>query len=104
MADNIMTDEQFGIELASVVRDYCAPLITRLAALEARLHHVETLTPKYLGVFKLGKSYSENSMVTHHGSVWFCNKTTDATPGNGSADWVLMVKRGSDGKDVRDDA
>jgi hypothetical protein len=72
----------------------------RIAALEARVEKLEA--QKYLGVYRLGRLYSEGSKVTHDGSLFIALKSTGEVPGNGSADWQLAVKRGRDGKDGKD--
>jgi hypothetical protein len=54
---------------------------------------------KYLGVYITGKSYELGDIVTYSGSAWHCNEPTDTRPGDGSSAWVLMVKRGRDGRD-----
>jgi polyhydroxyalkanoate synthesis regulator phasin len=51
---------------------------------------------KYLGVHKPDAIYSEASMVTRDGSVFYAQKLTRETPGDGCQDWVLAVKRGKD--------
>ena len=53
----------------------------------------------YLGVYVEGKTYDAGDLVTDHGSVFYCKRTTAARPG--LADWQLMVKRGQDGKGAR---
>jgi hypothetical protein len=67
-----------------------ADLKRRMATLEARPQ------VKYMGVHKPGATYSEGSLVTRDGSIFHCNKTTTAMPGDGSQDWQLAVKRGKD--------
>jgi len=78
--------------IASIAGDIAA-LKRKVAALEARP------SIKFMGVYKPGATYSEGSMVTRDGSIFHANKTTTATPGDGSMDWTLCVKRGRDGKD-----
>ncbi len=54
----------------------------------------------YRGVFKEGDEYTRGDAVTWAGSTWHCQaESTKAKPGEGSADWKLMVKRGAAGKD-----
>jgi hypothetical protein len=55
---------------------------------------------RYLGTYSGGKTYDVGDLVTDHGSVFYCARTTTARPG-ASPDWKLMVKRGQDGKDAR---
>jgi hypothetical protein len=54
----------------------------------------------YAGVYVSGKTYDPSDLVTDHGSLFYCNRTTTGRPGH-SPDWKLMVKRGQDGKDAR---
>lgn len=58
----------------------------------------------YEGVYQSGRTYSKGSVVTWGGSCWHCNKETDTKPGDSEdrETWTLMVKRGRDGKDLRD--
>lgn len=51
------------------------------------------------GVFNVGGQYTANDVVTCAGSLWVCkNSETNRRPGDGSADWQLIVKAGRDGK------
>jgi hypothetical protein len=52
----------------------------------------------YRGVHVEGKAYDAGDTVTWAGSVWYCKTTTTARPGEGHPAWMLMVKRGRDGK------
>ena len=54
----------------------------------------------YLGVHVVGKTYDAGDLVTDHGSLFYCSRTTTGRPA-ASPDWKLMVKRGQDGKDSR---
>lgn len=56
---------------------------------------------EYCGVYVDGRSYDRGELVTYAGSTWHCNEPTTTKPGDGSKAWVLMVKRGRDGKDAR---
>jgi hypothetical protein len=68
----------------------------------ARLDKLEARPElKYLGVWSAGKTYAENSLVTHAGSLWIAKQKTASFPG-GQAEpgaWQLCTKRGRDGKD-----
>lgn len=66
-------------------------LLERIEALENR---------KWVGVWEDGIEYLPGQMVTHSGSAWHCNSQTSDKPGTSEA-WSLMVKRGRDGKDLR---
>lgn len=52
------------------------------------------------GIYKAGTSYEHGDSVTYAGSYWIAQRATEASPGNGSSDWRLAVKRGRDGKDA----
>lgn len=51
------------------------------------------------GVFELGRKYTRGDVVTWAGSAWHCEKDTADKPGGGNDAWVLIVKRGRDGKE-----
>ena len=53
---------------------------------------------EYRDVYQAGHTYERGHVVTYSGSAWHCNESTDRRPGDGSAAWTLMVKRGADGK------
>jgi len=57
---------------------------------------------KYCGVYQDGKSYDVGDVTTWAGSTWHCKTATATKPGEGSAAWTLIVKRGRDGSDGRD--
>jgi len=69
---------------------------------ESEAAHAVTVPgmPLYRGVWAAG-TYEAGDMVTWSGGTWHCGAPeTTAKPGD-SPDWVLMVKRGRDGKDGR---
>ena len=53
----------------------------------------------YRGVYKTGERYGAQDSVTWGGSTWTARADTNDSPGHGSPDWTLSVKRGADGKD-----
>ena len=55
----------------------------------------------YRGVWVDHKTYERGDGATWGGSLWHCNRTTTAKPGDGSKDWTLKAKRGNDGKDAK---
>lgn len=56
------------------------------------------------GVFSAEKGYEQGDGTTYGGCYWIAQKDApDGVPG-GSADWRLAVKKGRDGKDLRDSA
>lgn len=81
--------------LAPVIKEHMA---AEIAPLKAEISELRSRSVKYLGVWRQ-REYSEGSMVSDDGSVWHCEKRTTTRPGT-SADWVLAVKRGRDGKDA----
>lgn len=72
-------------------------LADRFDELEKR---IEEQPFAYDGPHESGKTYRKGMFVTHAGSLWHANYTTASRPGDGPA-WTLAVKRGSDGKDLR---
>lgn len=66
-----------------------------LTALKERLEQ-----QRYLGAWKQGV-YREGNSVTHGGSLWICRRDTNYKPGDGDSGWQLAVRKGSDGKDLR---
>jgi hypothetical protein len=51
----------------------------------------------YRGVYAPGRTYQRGDTATWGGSLWHCNETTTAKPGETKA-WTLMAKKGGDGK------
>jgi hypothetical protein len=111
-------DGRVAIALATV-QTSLGDLGTRLAVLEARAGLPGPEGPpgppgpagrdgldgkdarwQYLGVHVTGKTYEIGDLVTDHGSLFYCVRTTTSRPAT-SPDWQLMVKRGQDGKDAR---
>jgi len=112
-ADKYVTQAVFAAALANIAAGVtelvATPMRKRMDALEARnnellsrIAELESRGPglKYLGTWEQARQYGEGDFATHQGSVWHANKTTRARPGE-SADWVLAVKRGGDGRDAR---
>lgn len=59
-------------------------------------------TIKHRGTYDPSHEYSPGDCVTHDGSLWKCVQATAARPGDSqSAGWLLIVKRGRDGRDAR---
>jgi hypothetical protein len=58
------------------------PLFARIAEIEGRLARLESAPQlKYLGTYKTEKVYSENSLITHDGSLWIALKSTSEKRG-----------------------
>ena len=53
------------------------------------------------GVWRKGAKFHKSDGVTYGGQIYIAQRATDATPGE-SPDWRLAVKRGRDGKDLRE--
>jgi hypothetical protein len=59
--------------------------------IEATEHRLEQQGTAYKGTWKPG-TYTAGSFVTHAGSMWHADKSTDFKPGEGGG-WTLAVKR-----------
>lgn len=55
----------------------------------------------YRDIYKAGETYAAHDLVTWDGSVWIAKKETADKPGLND-DWKLVVKRGRDGRDMRE--
>jgi len=75
-------------------------LVVRTITTGGKVMEQKSIVPVliYRNVYKSGSEYQRGDTVTWDGSTWHCERTTKGEPGNG-ADWKLMVKRGSPGKD-----
>lgn len=56
------------------------------------------------GAYSAEKSYEAGDVVSHGGSMWIASGEPEGAPGLGGNGWRLAVKRGRDGKDLRDSA
>ncbi|HGW5085394.1 TPA: hypothetical protein ACQGPQ_001135 [Pseudomonas aeruginosa] len=56
------------------------------------------------GVFSAEKSYEQGDGTTYGGCYWIAQKDAPEGVPGGSTDWRLAVKKGRDGKDLRDSA
>ena len=71
-----------------------APLERRIAELESR---------EYQGVWAGDKSYPAGASVTSGGNLWIARSPSiGMRPGANTTAWQLCVRRGRDGKDLRD--
>jgi hypothetical protein len=64
------------------------------------VHEIKTAIVLDAGVWKEGATYAAGDGVTLGGSFFIAQAATTAKPGK-SDDWRLAVKRGSDGRDAR---
>lgn len=80
--------EMIAALVGNIIREYSAPLVARLAKLEA-------MQPAagYGGTWEAGKTYPRGWFVTAGGSLWLTVASTDGKPGE-CGDWRLVVKRG----------
>jgi hypothetical protein len=58
--------------------------------------------PLHRGVWAAGDRYALGDMVTWAGSQWHCQAAEASTKPGESSEWLLMVKRGRDGRDGKD--
>lgn len=83
--------EAMGEFVAKTVNN---PLLERIKALEEA-------PAEFMGAWREDQvPYRERSMVAHGGSCWFARVETSQKPSE-SRDWVLVAKRGADGKDLK---
>lgn len=66
--------------------------------LTPRLREIADRGLLYRGIWKDGPHIA-GDVCTRGGSAWHCQRDTSGMPGD-SPDWVLMVKKGADGKDA----
>jgi hypothetical protein len=91
-----MTDPEALVELiAQSIHTAIAPLITRIAVLEARPEL------KDAGPWQSGASYRPGDIVSFQGGAWICKAPTMSQAFNHEC-FRLLVKRGRDGKDGKD--
>ena len=81
--------------LMAGVADAVNPVLRRLEDRIAELEARPLL--KYVGTWNHG-AYKTGEFVTHQGSLWHCERATTASPGTGSPDWKLAVKKGRDAR------
>src|SRR5690606_27860662 len=84
-------------ELSALVRE---AVDTRV---EQRIAEEKASWPRmeYREVWRDGEHYLLGNVVTWKGAAWHCQETgTKDRPGEGPG-WVLMVKKGRDGRDAR---
>lgn len=64
----------------------------------ALVRSTKTAIVLYRGIWREGE-FDHGDICTWAGSVWHCEQTTTDKPDGTSRAWVLMVKRGRDGRD-----
>lgn len=75
-----------------------AAVVDTILAVPKLLRRIEQLEQrpevKHVGIWKEGKAYRVNNLVTDKGSMWICRRATKtARPGQTNC-WELVVKRG----------
>ena len=89
--------EQTKAFVTKAVNDATAPLLARIAELEARPKGLE-----YRDVWSDTEKYVPGDAVTFSGSMWVCkSESIGVRPGTGHSCWRLAVKYGRDGRDLR---
>ncbi len=94
--------------IAPIIREFVSrkiaaalePVIAENKALAERVKELEARPQMtYRGTFAVGEKYLPGQMVTSSGSLWYCRDATLMRPGFVEA-WVLVAKKGRDGRDV----
>jgi hypothetical protein len=80
-----MADKILG-GVRSYVERSVGPWVDRVKQLEERP------MLKYTGVWFPGMECKEGTFVTHHGSVWYCKRTSTQAPGFNPDEFQLAVK------------
>jgi hypothetical protein len=75
-------------------------ILDRVDALGQRIAEIESRGVKYWGTFQRSVTYPRGAITTHDGSAWVAIREVDGEVPGTSGAWVLMVKRGRDGKDA----
>lgn len=75
----------------------------KFSALEKRLDNLESAGIKFCGTYNRASStdYKRGSVVCFGGSSWIAGRDEPRGQPGSSDDWLLMAKRGSDGKNPR---
>lgn len=74
---------------------------TKIAALEARVAALEDTSLKAGGTWTRGQAYAKNETVQHDGSLWRCCESHTSGASFSHEHFILVVKRGRDGRDAR---
>lgn len=65
---------------------------------DERLAELEASSMRFRGYWKPGAIAKSGDCFTHNGSLHRASTETDDEPGKGSADWVVLARKGSDAK------
>jgi hypothetical protein len=70
--------------------------LTLQAGTRTKAIPVQLPIPRWQGVYTAARAYQVGDLVTWEGSARHCQQATSSKPGDQSAAWRLMVKRGRD--------
>ncbi len=92
--------ESLGPVLKEYVEGQVRPLRDAHTAALNRIKELEDRPPiPYKGIWGSSEAYKAGELVTHDGSMWFARRESKGTrPGHDPDAWVLIVKRGRDGR------
>lgn len=93
--------ESFDIELGEDGRTVTVKMQAGEVVLEKSVKIASVIDR---GVFSAEKGYEQGDGTTYGGCYWIAQKDAPEGVPGGSADWRLAVKKGRDGKDLRDSA
>lgn len=94
--------ESFDLSLAEDGRTVTVKMQAGETVLEKSLKIASVIDR---GVYKSETTYERGDAVTHGGSLWIAQADApEGAPGLGGKGWRLAVKKGRDGKDLRDNA
>lgn len=79
----------------AVGRNVKERILRETQPLEARIKALEEQTFEYRGVHVAGLTYRKGEFVTHQGSLWHTNCTTNSRPGTDNT-YTLCCKAGRD--------
>jgi hypothetical protein len=74
----------------------------RNADLEERITELEKTTLKAPESWQAGKTFWKNDTIQRDGSLWQCVESHGAGAAFDHSHWKLLIKRGKDGRDLRD--
>ena len=93
--------ESFDIELGEDGRTVTVKMQAGEVVLERSVKIASVIDR---GVYSADKSYEQGDGTTYGGCYWIAQKDAPEGVPGGSTDWRLAVKKGRDGKDLRDSA
>lgn len=94
--------ESFDLDLAEDGRTITVKMQAGETVVEKSLRIAAVLDR---GTYKTDGTYERGDAVTHGGCLWIAQQDNpEGAPGMGGKGWRLAVKKGRDGKDLRDNA